>query len=50
MERIPKDPWGNEYIFFSPGLHGDVDISSYGHDKKEGGEGKDADVNSWDIE
>ena len=50
MERIPKDPWGNEYFYQSPGLHGDIDIWSYGGDREEGGEGEDADVNSWEVE
>jgi general secretion pathway protein G len=48
LERIPKDPWGNPYAYVSPGQHGDYDISSYGADGVPGGEGEDADVNSWD--
>lgn len=48
--KIPKDPWKNEYIYLCPGLYDDFDIISYGDDNAEGGEGKDADVNSWDIE
>jgi len=47
---IPKDPWGNPYIYVSPGSHGDFDISSYGADGKPGGDGKDADINNWEIE
>jgi general secretion pathway protein G len=46
--KIPDDPWKHPYLFQSPGEHGDVDIYSLGADNKEGGEGKDADVNSWD--
>ena len=49
-KKVPKDPWGNEYIYLSPGIHGDFDIISYGGDSEQGGEGKDADINSWEIE
>lgn len=48
MDRVPKDPWGNAYVYLNPGGHGDYDISSYGADGAQGGEGEDADVNSWD--
>jgi general secretion pathway protein G len=37
-------------VYLSPGLHGDYDIISYGADGAPGGEGIDADINSWDIE
>jgi general secretion pathway protein G len=50
MDRVPKDPWGNAYAYLSPGAHGDYDISSYGADGAQGGEGEDADVNSWDAQ
>ncbi|MCL2880809.1 MAG: type II secretion system major pseudopilin GspG [Treponema sp.] len=47
--QIPRDPWGNEYVYKNPG---DKDlpftIVSYGADGKEGGEGANADINSWD--
>jgi general secretion pathway protein G len=48
--RVPKDPWGNEYVYLSPGVHGEYDIVSYGADGSPGGEGYDADINSWEIE
>jgi general secretion pathway protein G len=48
LDRIPKDPWGNPFVYVFPGQHGDYDISSYGADGVPGGEGEDADVNSWD--
>jgi len=48
--KVPKDPWGNEYIYFSPGINGDFDIMTYGDDGEQGGEGKDADINSWELE
>jgi len=46
---IPNDPWDSPYYYFSPGLHGDYDIISFGGDGAEGGEGNDADITSWDI-
>jgi general secretion pathway protein G len=48
LDRVPKDPWGNAYVYVSPGSHGDYDISSYGADGAPGGEGEDADINSWE--
>jgi general secretion pathway protein G len=50
QKKIPADPWGNPYIFVSPGLHGDFDIISLGADGKEGGEGKDGDIKNWDMQ
>ncbi|HEX2709959.1 MAG TPA: type II secretion system major pseudopilin GspG [Candidatus Deferrimicrobium sp.] len=50
MDRVPKDPWGNPYVYVSPGAHGDYDISSYGADGAPGGEGEDGDINSWDAQ
>lgn len=50
IPKIPKDPWGNQYIYISPGEHDDFDLISYGPDGEEGGEGKNADVRSWEIE
>jgi general secretion pathway protein G len=50
QKKIPPDPWGNPYIYVSPGLHGEFDIVSYGSDGKEGGEGKDGDIKSWDMQ
>lgn len=43
-----KDPWGKEYQFRSPGDHGEFDIYSYGADGQSGGEGKNADITSWE--
>ncbi len=49
--RIPKDPWGKAYVYFSPGGEGrEYDIISYGADGEQGGEGKNADIESWKIE
>ncbi len=49
--RIPKDPWGGDYHYFSPGSEGrEYEIISYGPDGEPGGEGKNADIESWKIE
>ena len=47
---IPKDPWSREYLYLSPGVHGEYDILSYGADGAPGGEGKNQDIKSWEIE
>lgn len=49
QRKIPLDPWGSPYVYVSPGLNGDYDILSYGADGKEGGEGKEGDIKSWDM-
>ncbi|VEN72562.1 pseudopilin, cryptic, general secretion pathway [Candidatus Desulfarcum epimagneticum] len=49
--KVPKDPWGNEFVYRSPGVENrEYEIVSYGPDGAPGGEGKNADINSWDIE
>jgi general secretion pathway protein G len=48
--KVPKDPWGNDFIYLSPGIHEDFDLISYGADGSSGGEDKNADINSWDID
>ena len=47
---IPKDPWGKEYMYLSPGVHDDYDIISYGADNAPGGEGINKDITSWENE
>lgn len=44
---IPLDPWGNPYVFKSPGEHSEYDLISYGKDRQPGGEGDAADINNW---
>jgi general secretion pathway protein G len=46
--KVPLDPWNQEYKYTSPGEHGKFDVSSLGADGKEGGEGEDKDLNSWE--
>ena len=48
--RLPQDPWGNSFVYLSPGAHGGYDIISYGVDGVPGGEGEDRDINSWELE
>ncbi len=48
--KVPKDPWENDYVYLSPGLHGDFDLTSYGADGEPGGEGNDQDINNWELE
>ncbi len=48
--RLPKDPWGNDFVYLSPGVHDDYDITSFGADGVPGGDDKDKDINSWEIE
>lgn len=47
-DKIPKDPWGAEYIYTFPGTHGDYDLVSYGADGTEGGSGDNQDIVSWE--
>lgn len=49
-KRIPKDPWQREYLYLCPGVNGDYDILSYGADGAPGGEKKNKDIKSWEIE
>ncbi|WP_373990006.1 type II secretion system major pseudopilin GspG [Duganella sp. BuS-21] len=48
VEKMPKDPWGNQYQYLSPGIKGEIDVFSYGADGQPGGTGDDADIGSWD--
>ena len=47
LDRLPKDPWGSPYQYLSPGVHGEVDVFSFGADRESGGEGDGTDVGSW---
>ena len=44
LEKMPKDPWGNDYLFLNPGIKRDIDVMSYGADGQAGGESYDADI------
>ncbi|MDB5727427.1 MAG: gspG [Noviherbaspirillum sp.] len=49
IDKLPKDPWGGQYQYLSPGVKGEVDVFSFGADGQAGGSGNDADVGSWDL-
>ena len=49
LERLPRDPWGRPYQYLSPGLHGEIDVFSFGADGAAGGEEFDADIGSWNL-
>ena len=48
--KVPKDPWDNEYVYLCPGVHGELDLISYGADGEPGGEGKYEDINNWELD
>jgi general secretion pathway protein G len=48
--RVPKDPWGNDYVYLFPGAHGDFDLLSLGQDGLPGGDGYNKDVTSWESD
>ena len=50
LERLPKDPWGTEYQYLSPGVQGEIDVFSLGADREPGGEGINADLGSWNLD
>lgn len=47
LDKLPADPWGRPYQYLNPGVHGEVDVFSFGADGQPGGEGLDADIGSW---
>ncbi len=47
LDKLPNDPWGQPYRYLNPGIHGEIDVLSFGADGQAGGQGKDADVGSW---
>ncbi|MEL7025230.1 MAG: type II secretion system major pseudopilin GspG [Pseudomonadota bacterium] len=48
LDAMPKDPWGREYVYLTPGQRSDYDIYSLGRDGQQGGEGEDADIGNWE--
>jgi len=50
LDRMPRDPWKNDYQYLSPGIHGDIDVFSFGADGQPGGEGVNADIGSWNLD
>ncbi len=50
IDRVPKDPWGNNYNYLQPGTHGAYDLYSFGADNAPGGQGINADIGNWAAE
>jgi len=48
LERLPRDPWGGDYQYLNPGVHGEIDVFSLGADHAAGGEGNGADLGNWE--
>lgn len=48
--KVPKDPWGNVFVYLCPGAKGEYDIISYGADSAPGGADSNRDIHSWDID
>lgn len=48
LDKVPKDPWGRDYVYLSPGQRGDFDLYTLGADGQPGGDGENADVANWD--
>ena len=49
IASVMADPWGNAYQYLNPGVHGEIDVFSYGADGAPGGEANDADIGSWNL-
>ena len=47
IEKLPNDPWGRPYQYLNPGINKEIDVMSFGADGVAGGEGKNADIGSW---
>lgn len=50
IDRMATDPWGNPYLYLSPGLHGDMDVYTLGADGLQGGTEQNADIGNWGVE
>jgi general secretion pathway protein G len=46
--KVPKDPWGNDFVYLCPGTRGELDLMSYGADGQPGGDGKNKDITNWE--
>lgn len=50
VESLPRDPWGNDYVYLNPGVHGEIDVYTLGADGAPGGEGINADIGNWNLD
>ncbi|HUQ77149.1 MAG TPA: type II secretion system major pseudopilin GspG [Burkholderiales bacterium] len=49
LDKLPRDPWGNPYQYLNPGVHGEIDVFSFGADGQPGGTALDSDIGSWQL-
>ena len=49
LDRLPLDPWGNQYQFLNPGVKSEIDLYTLGADDRPGGEGPNADIGNWNL-
>ncbi|MDT8410286.1 MAG: type II secretion system major pseudopilin GspG [Wenzhouxiangellaceae bacterium] len=47
IERLPADPWGRDYLYLNPGIHGEIDVWTHGANGQPGGEGVNAEIGNW---
>ena len=47
LDRLPNDPWGRPYQYLNPGVKSEIDVLSFGADGQSGGDGRNADIGSW---
>jgi general secretion pathway protein G len=49
LDKLPKDPWNNNYRYLYPGRNGEIDVFTYGADGQPGGEGINAEIGNWSV-
>jgi general secretion pathway protein G len=49
LDKVPNDPWGKPYQYLNPGVHGEIDVFSFGADGQSGGAEFDADIGNWAL-
>ena len=48
LEKLPKDPWGNDYQYQNPGKHGEIDVYTYGPDgPTSSGDNNSSVIGNW---
>lgn len=50
LKRVPKDPWGRDYLYLNPGEHGEIDIFTLGAEGQPGGTGINAEIGNWNVQ
>jgi general secretion pathway protein G len=48
IDGLPRDPWGRDYQYLNPGVHGEIDVWSFGANGMPGGDGINAEIGNWD--